>query len=445
MALRYKEAHFPPHYRHRQVRQIMNAVYKLRSIAVNGLAGMGKSNVVRFIVSHPQVRSRYLGDRANDYAFVHVDCAGLPAYSADEILREIAREIARNFAIQLQREQITEGEVEGLPDARRALKAQILDIAPKLNLVLVLDYFDEAATQLDQTFFNYLFHLRNARPWGNLSYILATRRPMGTLYELQELLDDHCTIGPLDYRDALDSIRRDEERLGYTFDDSQRDQLVTCTGGHPGFLKNASELLASGKIDVTSPLVKIVQGLLQSGKIEHLCEELWNDLSTAEQGALCQVVQGNLPSNDADLSFLEQSGLLARNSPQKGSRLVPFCPLFQSFVRAKAVTGSEIRIAAVFPNYARIQTSAGEKRIVLAPKLFDLLQALTAAPDQVLPADDLISQVYGTEAVEVSTAALSQLVKRLRAALDPYVQQATQDPAFTCVETVRAVGYRLNV
>ena len=93
MALVYKEAAFPGDYREVEVRQIVSALYKLRSIAVHGLAGMGKSNVVRFIVSHPQVRPRYLKERANDYAMVHVDCAGLVSGNEVEILGEVMMQI----------------------------------------------------------------------------------------------------------------------------------------------------------------------------------------------------------------------------------------------------------------------------------------------------------------------------------------------------------------
>jgi hypothetical protein len=62
--LLYKEADFPADYRAAEVGQIMAALYRRRSIAITGLAGMGKSNIVRFIVSHPEVRSRYLQERA---------------------------------------------------------------------------------------------------------------------------------------------------------------------------------------------------------------------------------------------------------------------------------------------------------------------------------------------------------------------------------------------
>ena len=54
-------------------------------------------------------------------------------------------------------------------------------------------------------------------------------------------------------------------------------------------------------------------------------------------------------------------------------------------------------------------------------------------------------QVYGDEAAGVTNAALSQLVKRLRWALDPRVRKMTNDLTYTCVETIRDVGYRLKV
>lgn len=438
MAPIYKEADFPPDYRAAQVRQIMDAVYRLRSISITGLAGMGKSNVVRFVVSHPQVRPRYLKDKANNYAFIHVDCAGLAESDEAEILSEIVA--------QLRREGIEAGDAH-LPQAprsmRHALKEQVLGVEPSLNLVLVLDYFDEAAAKLDRAFFNYLFYLRNARPQGNLSYVFSTRRPMGHLHELHELLDDGCVVGPLDYKDALDSIRRDETRLGCAFDAAQRDKLIACTGGHPGFLKNANELLAGGQVDVSIPGEEIARQLLQSGKIENLCQELWNDLTPEEQAILVKAARGvSLPRSvaGARVAYLEQSGLLVKREGGQGI----FCPLFKAFVRDKSTASGAVRIVAVFPNRARIETLAGEERITLPPKLFALLLALTEAQGQVLTADEIISRVYGDEAAGVTNAALSQLVKRLRGVVDTRVQRLTDDPAYTCVETIRDVGYRLN-
>lgn len=444
MAPIYKEAGFPADYREAEVGRIMGAVYKLRSIAVSGLAGMGKSNVVRFVVSHPQVQQRYLKEKANDYAFVHIDCASLASGDEAQILNEITAQLAR---------EVTSAEAAYLPDMhdriRRVLKDQILRLDPNLNLVLAFDYFDEAAARLDKAFFNYLFHLRNTRPRGNLSFVLATRRPMGHLYELQELLDDSCVIGPLNHKDALASIQRDEARLGCTFAAPQRDKLVACTGGHPGFLKNAAELLESGEIDTSLPDERIARQLLHSTKVNNLCQELWEDLTREEQRILSNVASGlPLPQSvaRADITYLEQTGLLARGKGEMGEPgAVIFCPLFAAFVsQVKHTIPNGLRITAIFPNQACIQTSTGEERITLPPKLFVLLLVLAEAGNQVLPGDEIISRVYGREAIGVTDAALSQLVKRLRGTLDPHVRRLTNDPACTCVETIRDVGYRFN-
>ena len=436
----YKEAGFPADYREAEVRQIMNAVYKLRSIAITGLAGMGKSNVVRFIVSHPQVRSRYLQERADDFAFVHIDCAGLVGSDATEILGEIAA--------QLHYQGLSASPTQSPPfprSMRRILREQLLSVKSELNLALFLDYFDEPAAELDKAFFNYLFYLRNARPQGNLAYVFATRRPMGHLHELQELLDDGCAVGPLSYKDALGSIQRDEARLGCTFEAAQRDRLIACTGGHPGFLKNTSELLVSGQVDTTLLGEAMARQLLQSAKIRNLCEELWNDLKPAEGRILLNTVRGiplSEPVDSAHVAYLLHSGVLIRK--QDGPGVAIFCPLFKVFVHDQSAVASQVCITAAFPNQARIATAGGEEQIALSPKLFALLLALTEARGQVLPADELISSIYGREAVDVSQAALSQLDKRLRGALDPHVQRMVNDPGYTCVETIRDVGYRLN-
>jgi DNA-binding winged helix-turn-helix (wHTH) protein len=437
MNLTYKEARFPIDYRAAEVERIMSALYRRRSIAVTGLAGMGKSNVVRFIVSHSPVRSRYLQERADDYHFVHVDCAGLIAATEVDLLGEVLFQLRRGEG----------GLPHDLPGVWRALKAAVLDLPPDLNLVLILDYFDALAAILSEPFYNRLFHLRNARPQGNVSYVFVTRRPLASLYELQELLDDGCSVGPLSHGDALDSVRRDEDRLGCAFAPAERERLIACTGGHPGFLKNACELLCSGHVDLDLSNDALVRQLLRSDKVRNLCQELWDDLAPAEQRLLVGVARGDglPPATDPScVAALERSGVLVLGGPAEVGSASIFSPLFESFVREIEAAPGDVAIAAEFPNRARIRTSVGEESVTLSPKLFALLAALSEAREDVSTADDLIRRVYGDEALGVTNAALSQLVKRLRAALDPRVRRLIKDQAYTCVETIRDVGYRLN-
>jgi len=443
MRATYKEAAFSVDYREQEVGRIMDAVAAFRSIAIIGLAGMGKSNIVRFIVSHPQVREHYLKDQAKHTAFVHVDCASLIEPTEREILHETAFLLIRDGI-----PSIKPTLPQNAADLRRSVRELILSVESSTNLVLVLDYFEEAAVQLSPTFFNYLFHLRNTRQHGNLSNIFVTRRPMARLGELQELLDDACVITPLGIRDALESIQRHEVRLGCTFNAAQRDTLVVCTGGHPGLLKNAAELLKAGRIDITRPTAEIAREMLQSSKVKNLCDELWNDLLPAEQAVLLNSVLDTQPTSRPAVggaAYLERYGILvAGGSTPDEAGLSIFCPLFEVFIRHIVSNKPDtFRVTAIAPNQARIETEFGNEQARLSPLLFAVLSILAEAEGQVVPTDEIIEAVYGDEAEGISDAALSQLVKRLRGVIDPCAQRLTDNPDCRCIETVRGIGYRL--
>jgi DNA-binding winged helix-turn-helix (wHTH) protein len=430
-----REAHFSPDYREAEVRAIMAAVYRLRSVAVVGPAGMGKSNLVRFLAAHPQVHQAHLRDRVDQYAFVHIDCAGLLESAELDLLDAIAA--------QLQRGGLAPASVP-FPDepraARRALQNQVLAVPPERNLALLLDNFDEVAQKMGRSSFNYLCSLRNARPLRNMVYLFVSRRPLGPLYELQELFDDPVVVGPLGGRDARAMLEREAVRLGCTLTSTAMDRLIACTGGHPGFLKNASELLAGGRLDTRLSDDEWAREMLQAEKIRLLGEELWADLTPAEQSLLLQFEAQPVSEGTPAAAWLLRCGILREN----GGPPRIFCPLFVALVRSKAATPGTVRIIAVFPNRARIEMLPGEHEVRLTPRLFALLLALTRAPGQVIPVDELIAQVYGNEAAGVTDAALAQLVKRLRAALDPWIQKTAGLPNYTSVETVWGVGYRLN-
>jgi len=431
----FKENAFPADYRRAEVEQILGAVYRLRSIAVTGLAGMGKSSALRFVVSNRGAQALHLGPRAATTAFVYVDCVGLARGDEGEILAEILA--------QLERERLVAHAGPGSDSPRPQLKEAILSLHPDLHLVVVLDDLDQAEARQGRPFHNFLAHLRNSRPKGNLSYILASRRLPAPLHELNELLDDPCNVGPLARADALESLRRDEERLGFAFGGAQRAALLAITGGHPGFLKNAAELVASGWADASLPPAGLAARLLGSAKIACLADELWCDLSAVEQAAALDLGHGITPGAALPgVLSLERSGLVTRAGPASAPSL--FCPLFVAFVQARPALPAAVRITASGANEARVASAAGEERVALPPRVFALLLALARSPGQVVPAGEIIEAVYGAEAAGVTDAALAQLAKRLRRALDPPARRLARDPEYRSVETIRNVGYRLN-
>lgn len=438
MALLYKEATFPVHYREAQVQPIMAALYRRRSITLTGVAGMGKSNVVRFILAHAEARTHYLQDRANDYVFVQVDGAGLAEVSEAAVLHEIAAELQQVGRLPL---------LEPAPPAevRRAFKTHWLSIDPRLSLVVVFDEFDAAVTRLNKDFFNYLAHLRNARPHGNVSYVFVARRPVNNLGSLQELLDDSCVIGPFERRDALDAIHRDEARLNRLFNALERDRLIEVSGGHPGLLKNLCELAAGRDLDLAQSPAAIAAQVLPSEKIRNLCAELWQDFTAAEQALLGQAAHGALNAHqaaDAAARWLRRSRLIVEAAP---SSYTVFSPVFAGYVREQAAAQrGALRITAVMPNQARLETAVAAEQVSLAPKLFAVLVELVEARGQLLSNAELIERAYGREAMGVSNAALSQIIQRLRRTLDPIARRLLHDEAYTCIETIRDTGYRLT-
>jgi hypothetical protein len=422
----YKEAFFPSDYREADVRKI--------------------------IVSHPEVKKRYLRDKEEDFVFIHVDCAGPGCDNERGIYAEILYQLREQMGL----EDISYLEPNDTRQLQRDLRKQVGSIEPRLNLAIILDYFDEAYPRLDKGFFNYLAHLRNSRQRGNISYIFATRRRLGHLYELQELLDDVCWIGPLSYSDALGSIRRDEQRLGRMFGAEDRDKLIAYTGGHPGFLKNACELLKDGEIDLDGTEDEVVGQLFRTDVIKSLCAELWNDLTGEEKRVLISQAR-NIPAaglmDGAAAQYLKQSGLLVEAEDRKATI---FCKLVETFVREletaevkKIVQELEagrvegLSIIAVPPNKVQIETPAGTGETTLPPLLFGLLCCLTEERGKVYTVDEIATKVYGYGG-DVSDAAVAQLVKRLRRKLDPLVREMINEPTYTCIESVRGVGYMFN-
>lgn len=436
MAVLRREGYFPPDYREAEVRAIMAAVYRQRSIAVVGPAGMGKSNLARFAAAHPAVHRRHLRERAEQTAFVHVDCTGLLESSELDLLHEAAVQIQRAGLAPAAAPFPTE-----LRAARYALREQVLAVPAERTLALLLDNLDETARQAGPTFFDYLCSLRNARPLRNVVYLFVTRRPLGPLGELQELFDDPVVVGPLGERDARAMLEREAGRLGRAFAAAEAERLIACTGGHPGFLKNAGELAASGRLDARRPDDAWVQEMLAAERIRLLGEELWADLAPEEQALLQGLDTQPAGENHPAAAWLLRCGILRTVAGQ----LRPFCPLFAALVRSRPRPDSPIRIAAVPPNQAYLSAPAGERTVPLSPRLYALLAALARVPGQAVPVDELIAQVYGDEADGVTDAALAQLAKRLRAALDPPGQQLTGDPAYRSIETVWGIGYRLTV
>jgi len=437
----YKEAAFPLSYRKAEVKKIMNALHRLRSITVIGLAAMGKSNIVRFVVSHPEAKRHYLADKAGSFIFLHVDCNRTDCSSTEAILQELSHQLAKSGVPPATQAQAGEAR-PAICHLQEVLESQLRKVGDGQNVAIFFDVFDQAYEQLGIQFFRYLRYLRDMR--GNVCYVFGSRRPPGPLPELEELLVDPCWVGPLTHDDALASIARDERRLGVTFSEEEKNKLIDITGGHPGLLKNATELLCDQFIDLTQDLHRLAARLLESKTIQGVCRDLWNDLTPQQQEALT-LRAGNVSTHALDpevVMFLRKTGLLVDSI---NGEAVVFSRVFEKFVQTQELE-RVIYVEVGVLNSVRIHSWQGTQTIDLSPRQSRLLRFMVPNPEKVHGKPQLAAAVWPEDEYPwpSNKDALEQHISRLRHRLNPVLRELTGDQKYRFIVAVRSRGYKLD-
>ena len=432
----YKEASFPVTYCQTEVKQILRAIRSQRSIAVVGLAGMGKSNILRFIAAHPRARARYLDRMADDVIIVLLDC---------NLIENCAQEAAILQAMAVQLASVAKGGKSSTSMPARQTLEKALEMLPPAQLpVFIVDRFDLAAATLPSSFYNILRGLRDRRA-GRVSFVLGLRRLPENLYELGDLFVNPCYVGPLNRQDSLDSLRRDERRIGHRFKPIERERVLAISGRHPALRKNVAELAAAGSVSLVEEDRVVIAHLLEIPLIPQICGDLWNDLTTTEQTALWAYLSG-APTTDTEVTkvvtSLRQYGLLDETSSRQPAL---FSPLFEAFVRQQSVTAQKVIVVLEPPLRVRLKGPLGDQWLKLTPVPFKLLECLARSPGGFGEEPSLLKCVYGRDVrgLENRSQTLGMMVHRIREQLDPPLRQLTNDPSYSCMTNLRG-AYQLN-
>lgn len=425
-----KESFFPATYRAAQVQEIMDAIARLRSIAVFGLAGMGKSNVFRFIASHPHVKPRYLGASAARFTLVLIDCNLVDPHDEQSLLQELDTQLQR-AGMRLP------ADAPHDLSPRFSIRLRLESVEPERAVVLLMDPLDLAFQSLAPHFWAYLRGLRDVK--GNVAFVLGARRPPPPLRELQELLTDACWITPLNRRDAFDSLARDEKRLEIHFSKQTKTQLFELSGGHPGLLKNAAELVGRGKVELGAPTDAVVRQFLASETICQVCSDLWSDVKP--EWKTSEWIGLNVPEaqlDQASLAFLRRAGILQPRS----AALAFFSPLMQEYIRAQSQRVVRIRLGTF--GETQIESWQGALALRVGESSFRLLRLMAQQPDKIYTRAQLSHVLYAGEA-NYSGEALAAHIKRLRKTLNVALGQVIAGERFDALVSERKQGYRLNL
>lgn len=440
-------AEFPKSYCTKDVQTLLSWVAAGESGTIVGWSGTGKSNLVGFLATRPDVTGPHLPGDSNRYCFLLLDVNSLPEVTVSAFYRGMLQTLYE--ATKALREPVQDGMAAIYHDhialqdpflLYQALKAglHLLCAEEGRHAVWLLDRFDAACRQFDRPFFDSLRALRDTFK-GRLCYLVATRHELARLQdptEVSEFYDIVATntwwVRPLGYADARWVITRAVRRWGVAFSNSDAEQLIALTGGHPRLLRIACDILArESKQGKRSAIGE--SDLLARSEIRRECQEIWGDLREEERQTLRGIVVGapvEQLSREA-LACLQRSGLV---SVSKG-RLRPFSSIFGIFV---AELGDQVEEIRLHPETRAVLRGSAQLPVTLTRKEDRLLSYLLEHVGHICTKDALIWAVWPDEVVleGVRDDRLTQLVRQLRVKIEP-------DPANPrYIRTVRGRGYQ---
>ena len=224
---------YPATYRQKEVQYILSAVRAGGCVSVVGLSGAGKSNLMSYIAHR---------EDAFPHSKALVDCNHLRETSADAFFRLI-------------RQSLCDAELEtdiassvGATDEWGALDAALNRrlTGQGGSFCLLFDRFEVLADKLDRTITSNLRALRDKYKY-QLTYVIATRRPLDPDTELAELFYAHTLwLGSLSEPDTFWNVGRYAQRVGQVWGNDVAGEMLNLTWGYPSLLRAVSEAYADG-------------------------------------------------------------------------------------------------------------------------------------------------------------------------------------------------------
>ncbi|MBI4770943.1 MAG: winged helix-turn-helix domain-containing protein [Chloroflexi bacterium] len=401
-------ADYPAGYRAEVLAPLIRAVSAGNSVALLGLSGSGKSNLLGFLAHRPEAVA---GLSPRPPRFALLDCNRLPDRTPQAFFRLALRSLGAPSSIP----------ASPASDPLEALDATLSTLPAAC---LLLDRFDDLALTADPAFFNNLRALRDAHKY-RLTYLLAARRPLTELRplpevsEFAELFSAHTLyLGPLSPADARWNVGRYAARHATSFTQAETRALIELSGGYAGLLRGALEAwhtLRESKTPQAPPGPRDLplDLLLAHPALRARLEELWNDLP-----------------GDRDLTGPGARALLTPTGEP--------IPLWAAFLRAR--TPAPAPGLRFDPRTDALTRDGRPLEAALTPKEHALLTYFFSRPGEVCEKDDLIRGVWPEDAIferGVRDDSLAQLVRRLR-------EKVERDPSNPQhILTVPGRGYRL--
>lgn len=301
MAQRSVWASYAPVYRAAEMRILANWIASGASGSVVGLAGCGRSNVLRYLCEHPTALQRYLPDMSQSVVLVSVDLYDLPSTNLVDLYREILH------AFYWVREQFTPALAEVALElyrshcatsdaflAQKALYELLLAFQnAQVRVVLVMNRFDSFCATSTPQMVNTLRSLRD-RFKETLCYIVGMRQIaiylpepalLGAMYELVDI--NICYIGALTPEDSRHMLAAVLQTAPVIPSETEIEAILELSGGFPSLVKAVGEWWK--RTIPLPPLTEWLDLLLDDPAISHRVERMWDGLTQEEKQALVEI------------------------------------------------------------------------------------------------------------------------------------------------------------
>ena len=440
----------PLGFRYHLVEHILRLIRSGESLAVVGVAGVGKSNVVHYL-QQAEVWANGFIEPTEKYLVVWVDSNDLTAIDEWSFFELLVYRLAvhcQKLGLPPEISRQLDGwhqKLLGQPHAvyaQRCFEQAIrwLGQTHHFRIVLLLDEFDILLQSLRPRLFVNLRALRDKNKYS-LSYVLFLRRDLRALASdpvqaaFVELFQPNTTyLKPYDWADTELMIARLCRRQQVEWPDKQTATVYNWSGGHGQLIK----ILVRKILALPEPKKLTLETLITDLEVQTVCQKIWASLSPTEQDFLQSV--GLQPGRFSDSVVgrqLQQKGIL---NPAEDERRF-FSPLFEAYLEQKFGAGL-VRSFAFDPDS---QTCWIEGQAISLPALqAKVLELLVQQPGRIYKRAEILAHLYPDEDHSQlhrlsDDPRLYDVVKNLRKKIEPDPQQ----PKF--IITVRGVGFKLEI
>jgi hypothetical protein len=437
--------------REQEARFLTQSILEGNCAAVTGLSNMGKSALLRDLCA-PAAQALLLGDKADDYLFVYVDCNLMPERSEQALHEVTLRSIIgalRRAGAQITLIASLNNLYQTIVEPPSPLRSPLaFDDAlheaceeSGRTLVLLFDEFDDPFEKLAGRAYLNLRALKDQFR-GLLCYITATERPLGSIrqdHEAGEFIELFDTrerwLGFMNRADTQTLAREMTEGAEASEEDIQL--IVEVAGGHAGMLDAVVDIwrriLSGTPANARDDAMKVAREALDDHPIiRSEYAKLWSQLSDDERNTLIAEMNGER----ADPRMIEQ--LRTQRLLDDGSEGVHVGQLWQTFVRRQALTRPDaMRGVTVDIDSGEVYVD-GAKVEPLTDLEYKLLLLLYGRLNKIVDKYTIVTNVWGETYLDsVDDARIEKLVSRLRSKLEPNAEE----PRY--LTTLRGRGYKL--